>query len=50
MTIVDVAKWQLWMWQKKNVIFATSKAHFIILPHYFTTSHLSNVLSFSSIH
>ena len=30
--------------------FATSKAYFIILPHHFTTFHLSDVLSFNSIH
>ena len=37
------------MWQKK-CHFATSNAYFIILPHHFTTFHLSDVLSFNSIH
>ena len=27
--------------------FNTPKAYFIILPHYFTTSHLSDALSFN---
>ena len=34
----------------KKCHFVTSKTYFIILPHHFTTSYLSDVLSFNSIH
>ena len=34
----------------KKCHFDTSKSYFIILPHYFTTSHLSDVLSFNFIY
>ena len=37
------------MFYKKNY-FVTPKAYFIILLYHFKTSHLSNVLSFNSIH
>ena len=36
--------------KKKKCYFATPKTYFIILPRHFTTSHLSDVLSFNSIH
>ena len=36
--------------KKKKCNFETPKTNFIILPHYFTTSHLSDVLAFNSIH
>ena len=35
---------------KKKKSFCIPKAYFIILQHHFTISHLSNVLSFNSIH
>ena len=38
------------MLQKKKCHFNIPKTYFIILPHYFTTFHLSDVLSFNSIH
>ena len=41
-SIADVAK--------KKCHFDTPKVCFIILPHHFTISHLSDVLSFNSIH
>ena len=34
----------------KKFYFDTPKAYFIILPHHFTISHLSDVLSFNSIY
>ena len=34
----------------KKCHFVTSKTYFIILPHHFTTSYLSDILSFNSIH
>ena len=35
---------------KKKSHFVTPKTYFIILPHHFTTSHLSDILSFNSVH
>ena len=35
---------------KKNCYFIILKIYFIILPHHFTISHLSDFLSFNSIH
>ena len=35
---------------KKIYHFATSNVYFIILPHHFTTSYLSDILLFNSIH
>ena len=34
----------------KKCHFDALKAYFIILPHHFTTFHLSDILSFNSIH
>ena len=35
---------------KKIYHFTTSNVYFIILPHHFTTSYLSDILLFNSIH
>ena len=36
--------------KKKKSYFIVLKIYFIILPHHFTISHLSDILSFNSIH
>ena len=36
--------------KKKKSYFIILKIYFIILPYHFTISHLSNILSFNSIH